>query len=621
MSTALSRTQGGPIRGTTGVAGALPFGPSARWWPLLHALGENRNALGLARRVLQAGVCDGCGVGSIGLHDELGLHLCPPRLHRLAAHTGSHFVPADVLDLDRLRGMDDAAIQALGRVPYPFVWRAGERGLSRVGWDVALASIRAAWGPSTWRVDPQGLSRQDLYAVARAAHAVTTDIDLSTDRHAPWLQVLRDALGTTQPTASPADLASADLILLWGSNLAETQPTVCSWLARAKARGARVVSINAVVEPGLERTWGLKPFGHRLADDRICVRPGADARLLGELLGQLVDLGAVADLSATTTGLPERTDLASGVPQRDVDWLATLIARSDRLVSLFGGGLGRSAAGVQGLVNLHLSRDAVGRAGCGIVPLVGGAGLRDALDMGLGQGLLPGEVPRDSARIRHTWGTVSDAPGGDVQVVFGAATPGPSRVRVVVDTHLRSAALTAVDELLVVLPATTRSEHDGSTTSVFGTARRAEAALPPLAEAWAPGRVAAALTQQTWTPESIDAEVDAIAPRPDPACVDGNYALPGGLAVLAPADEPPAEGFVAIARHGIGPATVWLGSADAARLQIDEHTRVHLVSAIGRVPCGVRIGELPAGVVQVDHEHERQLLGAERWAAVRVEVA
>ncbi|MCP4810774.1 MAG: molybdopterin-dependent oxidoreductase [Proteobacteria bacterium] len=604
MSTSLARTQGGPIRGATGVAGAVPFGSPSRLVALAQAVSENRHALGLARTVLREGVCDACAIGSQGMYDEVGLHLCPDRLRRLSEHTRGHLVPADLLDIERLRGMDRVALEALGRIPYPFLWRRGERGLDRVSWDEALSAVRETWGPSSWRA--RGGSREELGAIVRAARSVTTDLSLLPSTHAAWRRAMSETLGTTRATARARDVVSSDLVLVWGSNLAVSNPTVAGWLAQAKTRGARVVVVNAVVEPGLERTWGLSPFGHRVADDVICVRPGADAALTNAVLQRLIDWDAVAELDATTTGLPELGSTECGVPARDVDWLATLIARAGSMVSIFGSGISRDEAAVRGLVNLHLARDAVARDGCGIIPLTGAP--RDALDLHEALG---------SARMRATWGPASEAPGGDLHVVFAAKSPGPSRVRVVVDTHLTPWALRGVDELLVVLPASGRHEQAGTFTSALGLRRGSPELIPALAESRPAGDISALLVGQA-DPLDLDIAVPAIPGRP---CADGAYALPRGLAVLSTVDAPVAEGFVVTAKKGIPAGLVHVGHADAARLGLSESTHVHVVTELGRQPCSLRIGELPAGVVQVGRMHARALLGAARWAEVRVEVA
>src|SRR5690606_23651280 len=132
---------GNPVPGEPGVAGLVPFGldrggPAALFDGFAAAF-DNRGALSLAWRILRDGGCDGCGLAQRGLIDDVvgGPHLCRARVRSLRHDTASPFAPVDVADLERLRGLDDPALRSLGRVPYPFVARPGERGFARVRWD------------------------------------------------------------------------------------------------------------------------------------------------------------------------------------------------------------------------------------------------------------------------------------------------------------------------------------------------------------------------------------------------------------------------------------------------------------------------------------------------------
>src|SRR5262249_22046752 len=85
-----------------GVGGQHPDGFSE----VLRAIGENRDKLGYAFRILDKGVCDGCALGTKGMRDwtVTGIHLCNVRLRLLRLNT----MPA--LDIKAL-----ADANALGR--------------------------------------------------------------------------------------------------------------------------------------------------------------------------------------------------------------------------------------------------------------------------------------------------------------------------------------------------------------------------------------------------------------------------------------------------------------------------------------------------------------------------
>ena len=56
---------------------------------ILDAVWENRDNLGYAFRILSDGCCDGCALGTSGMHDWTmkGIHLCAVRLQLLRLNT------------------------------------------------------------------------------------------------------------------------------------------------------------------------------------------------------------------------------------------------------------------------------------------------------------------------------------------------------------------------------------------------------------------------------------------------------------------------------------------------------------------------------------------------------
>src|SRR3954447_3366737 len=104
---------------------------------------QNRRNLRYAWRILRGGVCDGCALGVAGFHDWTlsGVHLCTTRLNLLQMNTMDALDPAVLADVAPLRLLDGATLRDLGRLPYPMVRHAGERGFHRVGWDAALGLI------------------------------------------------------------------------------------------------------------------------------------------------------------------------------------------------------------------------------------------------------------------------------------------------------------------------------------------------------------------------------------------------------------------------------------------------------------------------------------------------
>jgi anaerobic selenocysteine-containing dehydrogenase len=107
---------------------------------MLDAGWENRDSLGYAYRILRDGCCDGCSLGTSGMHDWTmkGIHLCAVRLQLLRLNTMPAMNWHLLEDVAPLREMSEKKLRKLGRLAVPMVRRKGEKGFTRVSWDEAI---------------------------------------------------------------------------------------------------------------------------------------------------------------------------------------------------------------------------------------------------------------------------------------------------------------------------------------------------------------------------------------------------------------------------------------------------------------------------------------------------
>jgi anaerobic selenocysteine-containing dehydrogenase len=112
---------------------------------IAQAIGENRDKLGYAWRILNHGVCDGCSLGTAGLHDWTldGVHLCNIRLRLLRLNTMGPFADGTLDDVEALRARKPGELRELGRIPYPLIRLKGDRGFRRASWNEALDLVAA----------------------------------------------------------------------------------------------------------------------------------------------------------------------------------------------------------------------------------------------------------------------------------------------------------------------------------------------------------------------------------------------------------------------------------------------------------------------------------------------
>src|SRR5689334_3857148 len=114
---------------------------------------RNRGELPFAWRILSKGVCDGCALGTSGLHDFTmdGVHLCMVRLELLRLNTMPALDARRLENISNLERMNAAELRELGRLPFPMMRRKGEHGFKRIAWDAALELI----GGRLSATDPQ----------------------------------------------------------------------------------------------------------------------------------------------------------------------------------------------------------------------------------------------------------------------------------------------------------------------------------------------------------------------------------------------------------------------------------------------------------------------------------
>ena len=492
---------------------------------MLKAVWENRRALPYASRILRRGVCDGCALGVAGLHDWTidGVHLCTTRLNLLRVNTMGAMDHALLGDVGPLRTRSGAELRDLGRLAYPMVRRAGEPGFSRVSWDEALdlvaGRIRAAGGERfALFMTARGITNEVYYTAGKVTRFLGSNNVDNAARicHAPSTAALKTMVGAGATTISYSDLMTSDLIVLFGSDVANAQPVVMKYLYLARRGGTKVAVINPYREPGLESYWvpsnaESAVFGTKMTDEFFAVNVGGDIAFIAGVMKVLAATGGLdeAFIAGHTTGFPELTEalddltlgdleLLSGATRADMERFAAMYAAARSAILVWSMGLTQHAFGsenVRAVINLALARGNVGREGAGLMPIRGHSGVQGGAEMGAYATALPGGVPLDSASaaaLSELWGfDVPTGPGltapemveaagdGRLEVLYSSGgnfldtLPDPAHVaamlarapvRVHQDIVVTSQMLVDPGEVVVLLPAATRYEQrDGGT--------------------------------------------------------------------------------------------------------------------------------------------------------------
>jgi assimilatory nitrate reductase catalytic subunit len=399
---------------------------------------------------------------------------------------------------------------------------------SGVSWDDALdrvvAGIRAAQaakGPDGVAVfGGGGLTNEKAYALGKLARVAlgTSQIDYN----GRWCMSSAASagirsFGLDRGLPFPlADVEEADVLVLVGSNLAETMPPAARHLDRLRERGGRVVVVDPRRTPTADR-----------ADLHLQPVPGTDLALALGVLHLLVAGGAVdeAYVAERTNGWgavrdsvaawwPERVERVTGIEAHEVRALAAMLAGSPRVMVLTARGAEQHSTGsdtVLSWINVALALGMVGKRGAGYGCLTGQGNGQGGREHGQKADQLPGyrriDDPAARAYVAGVWGVDPESlpgPGRSAYELLDAlgAPDGPSAMLVLgsnivvsaphatqVTQRLESLDLLVVCDIVmsetaaiadVVLPVTQWAEETGTMTNLEGrVVLRQKAITPP----------------------------------------------------------------------------------------------------------------------------------------------
>ncbi len=516
--------------------GLKPFGFGEQrpnnYKEVFRAVAENRGNARYAWRILKDGCCDGCALGTTGMHDWTieGVHLCNIRLRLLRLNTMPALDVSLLDDVSELEKMSSKELRDLGRLPYPMIRRPGDKGFTRISWEEALDLAVAAIKGTTpdrlgFYLTSRGMPNESYYAAQKAVRAMGTNSIDNAARvcHSPSTSALKQQLGIAATSCSYTDWVGSDLIVFIGSNVANNQPVAMKYLYLARKAGTKVVCINPYLEPGMDRYWipsspESAVFGTKITDRFFQINVGGDIAFLTGVLKAMIEAGTVdrSFIERHTTGFDDVVSHTGAVTWEDLERgagcdrsamkdLASLLGTSKTAVFVWSMGVTQHVFGennVRSIVNLALTKGFLGRRRCGVMPIRGHSGVQGGAEMGAYSTAFPGGLPVDeanAAQMSQTWGfEVPPGPGltvaemldaaheGDLELLFSAGgnftevLPDPVRVRrslanvplrMHMDICLSSQMFVGAKEAVVLLPAATRYEIPGGVTET-STERR-----------------------------------------------------------------------------------------------------------------------------------------------------
>ncbi len=444
------------------------------------------------------------------------------------------------------------------RLTTPLVRDRATGELRAAGWDEALdlvagrlRALQAESGRDAVAVfGGGGLTNEKAYTLGKFARVAlgTSQVDYN----GRWCMSSaasagNQAFGVDRGLPFPlADLEHTDVLVLVGSNLAETMPPASRHLDRLRAAGGTVVVVDPRRTPTAER-----------ADVLLQPVPGTDLALALGVLHLLDARGAVDTeyVEARTSGWdevrqvaagwwPERVERVTGVPAEELRALVDLLAGSPRVTVLTARGAEQHSQGtatVLGWIDVALALGMPGRPHAGYGCLTGQGNGQGGREHGQKADQLPGyrmiDDPAAREHVARVWGVPADSlpgPGRSAYELLDAlGRPGGPRALLVLGSNVVVSApraghvterLEALDLLVVcdlvmsetaaladvVLPVTQWAEESGTTTNLEGRVVLRQQATPPPAGVRSDLEVLAGLAERLGSPVPFSTDPEEV---------------------------------------------------------------------------------------------------------------
>ena len=430
-------------------------------------------------------------------------------------------------------------------------------------WDEALdlvarrfSEIKAAHGPDALAfISSSKCTNEESYLMQKLARGVigTNNMDnCSRYCQAPATIGLFRTVGYGGDSGSITDIEQAALVVIIGSNTAESHPVLATRVKRAhKLRGQKLI-VSDLREHEMARR----------ADVLLHPRPGTDLMWLSAVTRYIFDHGLANQsfIDKWVSKAPEyraslepfSLEMASercGIPQETIIKVANMIAQAESVCILWAMGVTQHVMGSDtstAISNLLLATGNYMRPGTGAYPLRGHNNVQGASDHGAMPNYFPGyqkvDDPAIRAKFEKAWNvTLPPKPGLDNHLMIDAIHDGRLRSMYVfgeemslVDSNATyvADALERLDFFVmqeifftetcrfanVILPASPSLEKEGTFTSTERRIQRLYQVMEPLGESRPDWRILIDIANRlgaNWTykhPSEIYEEIASLTP-------------------------------------------------------------------------------------------------------------
>jgi len=332
------------------------------------------------------------------------------------------FAKYSLADLSRLSDRDQ---NNLGRLTHPMVKRPGGTHYEPIEWaeafDIIGKELNALASPDEAAFYTSGKVPNEpafLFQLFAKQFGTNNLPDCSNMCHESSGAALSPTLGLGKGSVTLNDIHDAEVILIIGQNPGTNHPRMLTALQKAKRNGAKIISVNPLIEAGLNHFKNPQDFmnplralgallgdGTPITDLFLQVRVDGDMALLRGIMKHLFEAedlnpGQVVDhafIKQFTTGFEsfeqnirntkwEDIEELSGISRALLLEAANIIAHKQKIITCWAMGVTQQRQGVQTIqeiVNLHLMKGAIGKPGAGTCPVRGHSNVQGDRTMGV----------------------------------------------------------------------------------------------------------------------------------------------------------------------------------------------------------------------------------------------
>lgn len=324
----------------------------------------------------------------------------------------------------------DYDLEQHGRLTHPLRYNPQTDHYEETTWEQAYQEIGSqlrALEPDSVAFYASGrasLETSFIYQLFARAYGTNNLPDSSNMCHESTSVGLQESIGVPVGTVTLDDFEHTDCIFFFGQNVGSNSPRMLHDLQHARRRDVPIITFNPIRERGLERfvnpqspTQMLGPDSTIISTQYHQVAIGGDIAAVMGIAKALFEMDktalikgepAVIDqqfIAQHTEGFGEFAamvresewavlEMRSGLQRGAMEAAATVYARSERAMIIYGMGITQHRKGVdavQMLVNLLLLRGNIGKPGAGICPVRGHSNVQGQRTVGISED--PGKVP------------------------------------------------------------------------------------------------------------------------------------------------------------------------------------------------------------------------------------